>query len=386
VAPLFKIIGQEVLIMQKIIVVGAGILGASTAYQLAKKGAQVIVVDRKDKGQATDAAAGIVCPWLSQRRNKAWYELAKAGARYYPDLINELKEDGEIHTGYSRVGAISLHKDEKKLEKMAERALIRRQDAPEIGEIARLSSQETKQLFPALDAEYESVYVSGGARVDGRALRDSLLRAAQKNGAELIYDEARLLFHGTRVTGIVTSQKEIIADTVIICTGAWAPQMLRPLGVDLKVRFQKAQISHLKVKDENAGKQPVVMPPGTLYLLAFDDNRVVAGSTHEDTDVFDTMVTAGGVSEIFTKALETAPGLSEAGYLETRVGFRPFTPGFLPIIGPLPGWKGILVANGLGSSGLTVGPFLGFQLAKLALELDLEIDLENYSVEGALGN
>jgi len=372
--------------MQKIIVVGAGILGASTAYQLAKKGAQVIVVDRKDKGQATDAAAGIVCPWLSQRRNKAWYELAKAGARYYPDLINELKEDGEIHTGYSRVGAISLHKDEKKLEKMAERALIRRQDAPEIGEIARLSSQETKQLFPALDAEYESVYVSGGARVDGRALRDSLLRAAQKNGAELIYDEARLLFHGTRVTGIVTSQKEIIADTVIICTGAWAPQMLRPLGVDLKVRFQKAQISHLKVKDENAGKQPVVMPPGTLYLLAFDDNRVVAGSTHEDTDVFDTMVTAGGVSEIFTKALETAPGLSEAGYLETRVGFRPFTPGFLPIIGPLPGWKGILVANGLGSSGLTVGPFLGFQLAKLALELDLEIDLENYSVEGALGN
>lgn len=370
--------------MQKIIVVGAGILGASTAYQLSKKGAQVIIVDRKDKGQATDAAAGIVCPWLSQRRNKAWYELAKAGARYYPDLIDELKEDGEIHTGYSRVGAISLHKDEKKLEKMAERALLRSQDAPEIGEVARLSSQETKQLFPSLDAEYASVYVSGGARVDGRALRDSLLRAAQKNGAELIYDEARLLFHGTRVTGIRTNQKDITADMVIICTGAWAPHILSPLGVNLKVRFQKAQIVHLKVKDENSGKQPVVMPPGTLYLLAFDENRVVAGSTHEDTDVFDTMVTAGGLAEIFTKALETAPGLSEASYLETRVGFRPFTPGFLPIIGPLPGWKGILVANGLGSSGLTVGPFLGFQLAKLALGLDLEIDLENYSVEGAV--
>ncbi|MFX7302958.1 FAD-dependent oxidoreductase, partial [Acinetobacter baumannii] len=73
--------------MQKIIVVGAGILGASTAYQLSKRGAEVIIVDRKHEGQATDAAAGIICPWLSQRRNQAWYKLAKEGARFYPSLI-----------------------------------------------------------------------------------------------------------------------------------------------------------------------------------------------------------------------------------------------------------------------------------------------------------
>ncbi|WP_338451113.1 FAD-binding oxidoreductase [Niallia oryzisoli] len=370
--------------MQKIVVVGAGILGATAAYQLAKSGAQVTIVDRKDKGQATDAAAGIVCPWLSQRRNKAWYELAKAGARYYPGLINELKEDGEINTGYSQVGAVSLHKDEKKLEKMAERALVRRQEAPEIGDITHLSPQETKQLFPLLDDEYASVHVSGGARVDGRELRDSLLRAAQKNGATLIYDEAMLIFDETRVTGVQTPIETIYADIVIVCTGAWAPQLLSPLGVDFKVRFQKAQIAHLEVK-ENTGDWPVVMPPGTLYVLAFDDHRIVVGSTHEDTEVFDTRVTAGGLAEIFTKALETAPGLSDAALLEARVGFRPFTPGFLPVIGPLPGWEGIFVANGLGSSGLTVGPFLGSQLAKLALGLDLEIDLENYSVDAALG-
>ena len=86
--------------MPKVIVIGAGILGASTAYHLAKNGAEVIVVDRKDKGQATDAAAGIICPWLSQRRNKAWYALAKAGARFYPNLIEELNKDGETNTGY----------------------------------------------------------------------------------------------------------------------------------------------------------------------------------------------------------------------------------------------------------------------------------------------
>lgn len=63
--------------MSRYIVIGAGILGAATAYHLAKLGADVVVVDRKDAGQATDAAAGMICPWLSQRRNKAWYRLAK---------------------------------------------------------------------------------------------------------------------------------------------------------------------------------------------------------------------------------------------------------------------------------------------------------------------
>lgn len=81
--------------MKKFIVIGAGILGASTAYQLAKRGAEVIIVDRKDPGQATAAAAGIICPWISQRRNQAWYRLAKEGARFYPSLIAERNRAGD---------------------------------------------------------------------------------------------------------------------------------------------------------------------------------------------------------------------------------------------------------------------------------------------------
>lgn len=101
-------------------------------------------MDRQQLGQATDAGAGIVCPWLSQRRNKAWYKIVKGGARYYSSLIQQLEEDGETDTGYNRVGAISLHTDEKKLDQMEERAYKRREDAPEIGEITRLSAEETK--------------------------------------------------------------------------------------------------------------------------------------------------------------------------------------------------------------------------------------------------
>ncbi|WP_258870972.1 NAD(P)/FAD-dependent oxidoreductase, partial [Halobacillus trueperi] len=108
--------------MKKYIVVGGGVLGASTAYHLAKEGVDVKIIDRKDEGQATEAAAGIVCPWLAQRRNKRWYRLVKGGARYYPELIRQLEAEGETRTGYRRVGAISLQRDEAKLEKTIERA------------------------------------------------------------------------------------------------------------------------------------------------------------------------------------------------------------------------------------------------------------------------
>ncbi|WML60735.1 FAD-binding oxidoreductase [Neobacillus sp. PS2-9] len=369
--------------MLKVIVIGAGILGASTAYHLTKLGADVTLVDRGDAGQATDAAAGIVCPWLSQRRNKAWYQLAKGGARYYPELIAQLEADGEKETGYKRVGAISLHSDINKLEQMAERARKRREEAPEIGDITILSPAETKQLFPPLSEEFGSVHVSGGARVNGRALRESLIRSSIKHGVTFLRGDASIVREETRVMGIKVGAETILADLVIVTAGAWSKELLRPLGVQFLVTPQKAQIVHLELPKSNTSQWPVVIPPSNHYILTFEDGRVVVGSTHENEAGFDNRITPGGINEILSKALEVAPGLSESTYLETRVGFRPFTPGFLPVVGALPNFDGIYLANGLGASGLTSGPYLGAELAKLVLGRRTEIDMGCYDVAGA---
>lgn len=370
--------------MKKFIVIGAGILGATTAYQLAKSGADVVVVDRKDKGQATDAAAGIICPWLSQRRNKAWYRLAKGGAGIYPALIAALAHDGETDTGYRRVGAISIHTDEKKLIAMKERALKRREDAPEIGEITLLNEQQTNECFPLLAEGYRSVHVSGAARVDGRSLRNALLSAAEKHGATMIHGNASLLYEGTTIIGVKVDGESFMADSVIATSGAWMNELLAPLDVQFDVTSQKAQIMHLQLPDYLTGNWPVVMPPNDQYLLTFDDNRIAIGATHENNAGFDYRVTAGGLQEILRKALEVAPGLAASTVLETRVGFRPFTPGFLPVIGPLPNHEGLILANGLGASGLTMGPYIGSELAKLALGKQMEINVADYNVAGAI--
>lgn len=372
--------------MKKVIVIGSGILGASTAYQLAKMGAEVIVIDRKDQGQATDAAAGIICPWLSQRRNQAWYRLAKAGVRFYPELINELISEGETETGYAQVGALSIHEDVNKISKMEERAHARKADAPEIGEITRLNEEETRERFPLLREGYHSVHISGAARVDGRALRDALIRSAQRHGAELITGNAELQYQASRITGAVVGSKRYSADDVIVCAGAWANQLLQPLGIHFQVHYQKAQIMHVEVSDHpDTGDWPVIMPPSDQYLLAFDNRRIVIGATHEnDIKDYDTRVTPGGMQEILNKGLALAPSLADSTFQGVRVGFRPFTPGFLPVIGTVPGWEGLMTANGLGASGLTMGPFLGYQLAKLALRMPLDIDICDYDVRKAM--
>lgn len=375
---------EKVFLLQTYIVVGAGILGASTAYHLAKAGADVTLVDRQDLGQATDAAAGIICPWLSQRRNQAWYQLAKAGAHYYPTLIHQLQSEGETDIGYKQVGAISLHTDAEKLDKIEERAHLRFSDTPEIGEITRLSPVETKRLFPPLSEHYGSVHISGAARVKGRELRQSLVNAASKHGAVILRGEATLLHKDYQILGVQVEGRTFRSNQVIVTAGAWANDLLHPLGVHFLVTFQKAQIVHLHLADMDTDRWPVVIPPNDQYILAFEQGRVVVGATHENETGFDCRVTAGGVHEVLDKALSVAPGLADCTILETRVGFRPFTPGFLPVIGAVPSYKGLLVANGLGASGLTMGPYLGYQLAKLALGKSTEIDLSNYDAAGAI--
>ena len=367
--------------MERVIIIGGGILGASAAYHLAKLDVEVLLIDRHDRGQATDAAAGIICPWLSQRRNKPWYALAKAGASYYPQLIQQLTEDGETETGYRKVGAVSLHTDIGKLKKIKERALERRKDAPEIGEVALLNESETQAKFPLLVQQYSSVQVKGAARVDGRALRDALLNGAKKYGAEIIQGDAKLLMEENKIEGVCVNGTVYLTEKIIIAAGAWAPELFSSFGLDVHVKAQKAQILHFREDSKDTSKWPVVIPPNDQYILAFDDGKIVAGATHEDDKGFDVRPTVSGIHEVLDKALEIAPGLSEAAVEEIRIGLRPFTPGFLPIFGPVPEYPRILFANGLGASGLTVGPFIGRQLAHIIVGLPTDIDIANYKVD-----
>ena len=90
----------------RVAVIGAGVLGASTAFHSALAGAEVVVADQGRAGRATAVGVGIVSPWSSGRAEPDWCRIADAGARCYPTLARLLAEAGEAETGHRGVGAL----------------------------------------------------------------------------------------------------------------------------------------------------------------------------------------------------------------------------------------------------------------------------------------
>jgi D-amino-acid dehydrogenase len=361
----------------KAIVVGAGILGASTAFHLAKSGAQVTVFDRDDAGRATAAGAGIVCPWISAHENPAWHAIAGGGARYYPDLVAELAAQGETDVGYRRVGLLCVPDTPGQLDAVEARLAARRNAAPEMGIVRRLTAEQAIARFPALRPG-PATLIEGGARVNGRLMAAALLRAAQRHGAEVVHGAPDLATANGAIAGVRHQGRLFEADVLAVTAGAWAPALLAPLGITLNVVPQKGQIVHLRLPGVDTSTWPVLQPMNAFYLLTFDDSRVVIGATRETGSGFDHRVTAEGQATVLNVGLAVAPGLADAELIETRIGFRPMSPDELPLLGAAP-VPGLFIGNGLGPTGLTMGPFAGRLLADTMLGRAPEIDLAPYA-------
>jgi D-amino-acid dehydrogenase len=361
----------------RLIVVGSGIVGASCAYTASRLGADVMLTDAALPGQATAAGAGIVCPWPSSlAHDPVWYEFACAAARDYPRLVAELASIGETEVGYRQVGGLILADSAEQAGEVTRELRARSADAPEIGEVSALTGAEARGLFPPLRGDGPAVRVGGACRVDGRLMAGSLARAAAARGTVITTSHAELVCRAGRAVGVKVKDQLVEADAVVAAAGAWTTSFLEPAGVNVTVRPQRGQITHLSVEPADTSGWPVVLPSSSShYLLAFGGSRVVVGATRETGSGFDYRVTPGGLAEVLGQALAVAPGLATATYLETRVGFRPVGPDVRPLLGPVPGVDGLVVATGLGANGLTLGPYAGAIAARVALGEPAGIDL-----------
>lgn len=366
----------------RVLIIGAGILGASTTYHLAQQGIDVEIVDEEHQGKATLAGAGIVCPWATKVEEPEWFQMYAAGARFYDELIEGLKGRGESNLGYGKVGALVVADDKAEFEAAEKRIERRLRDAPEAGEARRLTPAEARKLFPPLRDDLEAIFIPGGARVDARLLAAAMVRAAVAMGAKSRNDHVSLALDDGRAVCHDSDGKRIEADEIIVTAGAWAAQILNPLGLAHPVAPQKGQIVHLRLPGVATATWPSLLPMGSHYMLAFDDSRVVIGATREDNSGFDYRVTAAGELEVLSAGLAIAPGLASATHIETRIGFRPAAKGLRPILGRVPGIAGLTVGNGLGAAGLTVGPVAGKCLADLVAGRQPLVPLDSYAPQG----
>lgn len=369
--------------MAEVIVIGGGVVGQSAAYQLARDGVAVTLIDRADVGQATAAGAGIISPGTGALGAGPLLPLASAAVAFYPELLAHLAEDGETDTGFAICGGLFVATNEEEAALLPERfrAIEERRAAGlrNIGEIAMLDGREARRLFPPLANIPGAIHLSEVGRVSGRLLRDALRRAAVRRGATLMEGSAEIVHRGGRATGVRVAGREIAADAVIVAGGAWTNGLGEALGVMVPISPQRGQILHLDLPGVVTTKWPVILGFHSHYLLAFPESRVVAGATREHDSGYDPRMTAGGVHEALGEALRVAPGLAGATLHEVRIGLRPASPDGLPILGALPGLDNVFIATGHGPSGLQLGPQSGAMIAGMVQGRAAPIDLAAFA-------
>jgi D-amino-acid dehydrogenase len=372
--------------MYDAIVVGGGVVGMSTAYHLVCGGAKTLLIDRADKGRATDAGAGILSPETNSRDPDAWFEFAVAAVAYYPTLVRELQVDQGGDTGYARCGQliVAVSEDEYELFERAKRLIFSRQARrrmPSTDDLYEVSPSQAQRLFPALGSVYGAVYYQRAARVDGRLLNQALRQAAQRRALAIRQGGVeRLIIQNHAVSGVVVEGETLAAGKVVIAGGAWSHVFGVQLGVDIPVAPQRGQIIHLALSGTDTSTWPMLSAFHGHYMVPWPDNRVVVGATRETGSGFHPYATAAGVREVLSEALRVAPGLAAAEIRDIRVGLRPYSADTMPVLGPVPGVRDIYLACGHGPTGLTLGPYSGKVLADLLLAKQPTADLSAFYV------
>ncbi len=346
-----------------VIVVGGGIVGTATAYELGRAGARTLLVDRADAGRATDAGAGILSPETAKRDDPAWIELVLAAGKHYDALLPQLGPD----TGWSRCGIQQLATRETDLsawEWVAEHAA----GATEI------SPDDARAMVPVLGTVIRALHHPRAARVDGRMMCAALGQAARAQGVEVRDGSVDEIRAGDPAT-VVVDGDSWCAPSVVIAGGAWTRRFGDQLGVQLPVGPVRGQIAHLGVADHDTGTWPIVQQVYGPYMVPWADRRVAVGATVEDAG-FAPRATAGGLREIMREALRVMPGLIDATFGEVRVGLRPMSIDDSPLLGPLPGIGNVFVATGHGANGLLLGPVSGALVADQVLNRKPTLDVD----------
>ena len=340
----------------KIVVVGGGIIGCAVGHELARRGADVRVVDMRGTGRgATQASAGILAPYIEGHLDSL-LRLAVSSLALYDGFIARASEDSEQTIEYERSGSLQVATTENAA---MELAIAARRCAHEGIAHELMPGHEARRLEAALSPRLISaLLLPMHGYVRASELTAALAAAAVRRGAEMITASVQEI--RTRTTGVAvkTTSGTIEGDVAVLAAGSWSSRV-RPMAPP--VRPVRGQLLHLHFSERPLSR---VVWGSDCYLVPWRNGALLVGATVEDVG-FDETATVAGVSTLLQASTDLVPATASARFEAVRVGLRPGTPDELPLIGPASTMPGVYYATGHYRNGVLLAPLT----AKLAADL-----------------
>ena len=362
--------------MYDVAVIGAGIAGCALAMECARRGADVVLVERGQPGAgASGAAAGMLAPGSEADEPGAFFDAARTSLAMWPTMAATAAEASGIDCGLISCGLLRIAQDAADAAALQQRIEWQRTAGVDV---ERLDEPGTLAIEPACaEAGHGAAWYRDAGHVDSPAAVRAFATAAQRLGATML--------DGTEVVGAtaggalrLAGNKDLHAATVVVAAGAWSSLVATALGVHAPpLGPMRGQLILLR----GARQLPqTVLYRGRLgYALARRDGTLVVGATEEDAG-FDVRATAAATEQLLGTARQLVSGASEATFIGSRVGLRPTTPDGLPLLGELGtlGATRVLVASGHHRNGVLLAPLTATAMAQLALEATPPPELEAF--------
>lgn len=393
-----------------VVVIGAGVIGVSTAYYLAKAGNAVLLCE---KGRVAGEQSSRNWGWVRQQgRDPAELPIMMESIRLWDGLADETGED----LGFSRDGVVYLAASDKELADYER--WLHDTAKPHQLDTRLLSAAETAEMIPDLADHWKgALYTPSDGRAEPFVAVPALARAADRAGATIIEDCAVRTIDTSdgRVIGVMTEHGPVSCDQVVLAGGAWSSAFLLNLGIDLPQLAVKATVARTEAAttafNGNVASQSFAYRKRadggySIALAEYHEHFVSRASfrhlktfwpllktSWRDTDIKlfgDPMATPSGEhwradqispfehirvldpkpspgleTRLRNGLHKTLPSLKATELIEAWSGMIDTTPDVVPVIDQLPGIKGFRVATGFSGHGFGIGPGAGRVIADL---------------------
>ncbi|MDA1128780.1 MAG: FAD-dependent oxidoreductase [Chloroflexi bacterium] len=343
-------------------VIGAGVIGCSVAYDLAREGIKVALLERESVGSGSSAhATGFISLLGTEFTPGPSFQFGLESYNEFPSLVAELEEATGMDLLYQRRPSLRLALEESEEQLIKELMVWQKEHVA----MHWITADEVHELEPRLTPSLRgAVYEDESAQLDSYRLNLALAAGAEKKGAQIINRKVTgLVSEGDRITGVRTDGGDISCGAVVISAGLWSPQFQKDLGFPIPVGALKGE--RLLLKYDGDPLQVLISSPKRGHMISRLDGFLSVGSTggrdyDQDQlyqgDDMDRVPTETARVEIMQRAIDVFPDLENASLVEQLAGSRPLSPDRIPIIGPVPGKEGVVLATGHTTKGIHLGP------------------------------